>query len=133
MKTRSIFVLTFLFIALSSTMVHAAGWTDYSGSGYYGYSDMQTGGAWQSSYSAYQSQIYDVGTDYVPSDYYDPTTTYSSGHPGNLRKLGGGTDPGEQSDESPIGEPWIMVVFALLAAGVITRRSRDGYGTMTRR
>lgn len=34
------------------------------------------------------------------------------------------SDPGDQSEESPIGDPWSMLVFAAATAGVIAYRRR---------
>lgn len=34
------------------------------------------------------------------------------------------TDAGDQSDQSPIGTPWIMLLFAAMAAGVVAVRRR---------
>ena len=67
--------------------------------------------------------IYDVGSSELPSDAYDPTTGGASrdNKPG-IRGLGGGTDPGEQSDKSPIGEPLALLAFAALFAGAIALR-----------
>lgn len=85
-------------------------------------SDMQPSSAWQSSYQGYQSQIFEVGTTNVPSDYSEVSSSSSGSGKGHIRKLGGGTDTGTQEQTSPIGEPWIMVFFALLISGVIAYR-----------
>ncbi len=90
--------------------------------------DRQVSSAWQPTYQGYQSQIFEVGTTNVPSDYSEVSSGSSDeqgGHKGHLRKLGGGTDVGEQSELSPIGEPWIMLLFALLACGVIAYRKMN--------
>lgn len=46
-----------------------------------------------------------------------------SSHKGGIRKgfITPG-DPGEQSEESPIGEPWALLLFAAAFAGVVARR-----------
>ena len=90
--------------------------------------DRQVSSAWQPTYQGYQSQIFEVGTTNVPSDYSEVSSGSSDeqgGHKGHLRKLGGGTDVGEQSNEYPIGEPWIMAIFAILAAGIIAYRRKN--------
>jgi hypothetical protein len=84
-----------------------------------GSSIMQTGSTLSN------SQIYEVGTPYVPSDYSNPSGSAATGEKiTGPRKLGGGTDPGEQSEQFPIGEPWIMLLFALAACGVIANRRK---------
>lgn len=85
-------------------------------------SDMQPSSAWQSSYQGYQSQIFEVGTTNVPSDYSEISSESSGSHKVGPRKLGGGTDTGTQELTSPIGEPWIMVIFALIVCGIIAYR-----------
>ena len=76
-------------------------------------------------YRVYQSQIYEVGTQNVPSDYSNPSGNSNSYQPmTGPRKLGGGTDPGEQDKEYPVGEPWILLVFSLLFGGVIFLKAR---------
>ncbi len=90
--------------------------------------DRQVSSAWQPTYQGYRSQIFEVGTTNVPSDYSEVSSGSSNeqgGHKGHIRKLGGGTDVGEQSNEYPIGEPWIMAIFAILAAGIIAYRRKN--------
>ena len=36
----------------------------------------------------------------------------------------GGRDPGEQSNQSPVGEPLVLLLFAAVAAAVVAWRQR---------
>lgn len=48
-----------------------------------------------------------------------------SGHKGSTRRgfITPG-DPGDQSEEFPVGEPWVMLVFAACGAALIAARRR---------
>ena len=126
-RTVRVLPLVLVMLSLCSVVLAAPGWSSMSArqSDQTELSDVQRGAAWQSDYRGYQSQIFEVGTTNVPSDYSDPSTESSSPHKGGPRKLGGGTDPGEQSELSPIGEPWIMALFAILAAGIIAYKRKN--------
>ena len=128
MKPRIILILTFIFaLSASWTRVSAAPEWNPSGNTTVG-TNVQT--EWsgvnmmKTSTTPYQSQIYEVGTMSVPSDYSSPAGGANAPQKVGPRKLGGGTDPGQQSEEYPIGEPWIMVLFALAACGMIAYRKK---------
>ena len=74
--------------------------------------------------SPYSSTIYDVYTDEVPSDAANPNGGKARDNQSGIRTLGGGTDPGEQSDESPVGEPIVLILFATIFAAAIAYRRR---------
>lgn len=118
--------LVLAMLLFGTTAVAGPGWSNTSMSARQSnadeLSDRQPSSAWQPSYQGYQSQLFEIGTTNVPSDYSEISSESSSPHKAGPRKLGGGTDPGEQSENSPIGEPWIMFLFALLACGVIAYR-----------
>ena len=78
---------------------------------------IMTGGA------KYSSFVYEPFNNAVPSEYTDGQA-YTPSVSGK-RKLGGGTDPGNQSTQSPVGEPWILAVFALLFAGVMAWKKKS--------
>lgn len=62
----------------------------------------------------------------VPSEQSAVSTNGSSVPKGGIKRGGNfnhGTEYG-QSEESPIGEPWILAFFAILFAGVIAVRNR---------
>lgn len=63
--------------------------------------------------SPYSSTIYDAYTDEVPSDAANPNGNGKArDNKAGIRTLGGGTDPGEQSEKSPVGEPLALLLFA---------------------
>ena len=77
------------------------------------------------------------GTVYAPFDASAPSEQSevegnSGSRPRGGIKRGGnfnyGTEYG-QSNESPIGEPWILAIFALAFAGVVAIRKRKNHRT----
>ena len=82
-------------------------------------STMQTSG------SAYSSQVTPVGATVAPSE-ATTTANYAPNRPGQPRKSK--DDPGEVEPfidpGSPIGEPWVLAIFATAFAGVIAVRRR---------
>ena len=76
------------------------------------------------------------GTVYRPFDNTPPSevgNTYTPGNQNGGQRKGFGqpTDPGIQGEASPIGEPWIMAIFALAFAGVIAWRKRKSIKQQT--
>ncbi len=128
-QTVRAFPLLVVMLLCSSAVLAVPGWSNTNMTARQStadeLTDRQVSSAWQPTYQGYQSQIFEVGTTNVPSDYSEVSSGSSDeqgGHKGHIRRLGGGTDVGEQSELSPIGEPWIMLLFALLACGVIAYR-----------
>ena len=82
----------------------------------------------------YEGIIYTPFEDAIPSDLSEVGASYASQDIHGINKKGFDhpTDPGNQSSESPIGEPWIMVVFAVLFAGVTAWRQHNKLKTETR-
>ena len=80
----------------------------------------------QLNYNAYQSTVYQPFESSVPSD-NNPVYSNSQGDndrrnaPTNRRNLTGGGDPG---NPAPIGEAWVMLFFAAVAALVVFVRQR---------
>ena len=73
---------------------------------------------------AYKSTIYE------PFSSATPSSDANGSNNGNARGMSGRrnafVDPGETgAEEYPIGEPWIMLVFAAMTAGVITLRKKQ--------
>ena len=64
-------------------------------------------------------------TGYIPLP-FDESSDGGSGHIGNIRRgKEPNEDPGDTDDESsPVGEPWVLLLFAAAAAGGISYRRR---------
>ena len=77
---------------------------------------------------AYTSNVYEPFGTSTPAEYTEEQVrgTSSGGHSGPRKGkiLGPDTDPGQQF---PIGEPWIMAIFALLFGGIIALRRGKKY------
>ena len=70
----------------------------------------------------YEGIIYTPFDDAIPSDLSEVGASYAPGrqlYTGNFDDVPEG---GEQENMYPIGDPWIMIMFALMFAGVITWR-----------
>ena len=71
-------------------------------------------------YQSYKSTIYQPfsnSTDGDSNDYEGDVDTGEWGDPTTA-------NPGNTSNQSPIGEPWIMLLFAAAAAATVTWRKR---------
>ena len=87
----------------------------------------------QMNYNAYQSTVYQPFESSMPSD-NNPVYSNSQGENNDRRnapsdrrnsdELQGGGDPGTQEPTSPVGEAWVMLLFAAAAALVIFVRQR---------
>ena len=73
-------------------------------------------------YKAYQGAVYEPFNDTPPSESGNGGSRGISGR----KNLGGmdGHDPGEQSNQSPVGEPLVLLLFAAVAAAVVAWRQR---------
>ena len=83
----------------------------------------------------YNGTIYSPFDNTVPSEVDGVGAGYSPLQSSGPRKLGSfdnPTDPGSQSNESPVGEPWIMILFALMFAGVTALKHRNKLKTENR-
>jgi len=60
-------------------------------------------------------------TGEIPTPFSDVEENSSAGP---RRVIGKPGDPGDQSDKYPIGEPWILLLFAAAAAATIAIRQR---------
>ena len=78
------------------------------------------------SYQAYESTIYEPFTSANPSSNGNNAPAGITGRKNTINTGGFGTetDP-NASNQSPIGEPWIMLAFAAMAAVVITLRKKQ--------
>ena len=77
---------------------------------------------------AYSGTVYEPFATTAPSEQSAVGASQGPNRaPGSIRRENGfdtPTNPGTQSNESPIGEPWIMVLFAVLFAGAIALKRR---------
>lgn len=96
----------------------------------YGASYNSNGYAEQPAYNSYQSTVYQPFESSVPSD-NNPVHSNSQGEdndrrnaPTNRRNLTGGGDAGDQEQSYPVGDPWVMLLFAAAAALAIFVRQR---------
>ena len=72
-------------------------------------------------YSSYQSTVYEPFTDALPSSAGATTDEHFTI---TERKNGFLDRPDTGQGESPVGEPWILLLFAAAAAVTVTRRKR---------
>ena len=83
------------------------------------------------SYRAYESTIYEPFSSAAPSASSNNAPAGITGrknttiNPGNEGEWGENSDGGDQANSYPIGEPWIMLAFAAMAAVVITLRKKQ--------
>lgn len=75
--------------------------------------------AQQNAYKAYQGAVYEPFNDTPPSESGNAPRGISG-----RKNLGGVIDPGEQSNQSPVGEPFVLLLFAAVAAVVVAWRQR---------
>ena len=77
----------------------------------------------------YHSTIYTPFSNETPSNNNAPAgitgRKNEAINPGNEDEWGENSNGGEQENSYPIGEPWIMLAFAAMAAVVITLRKKQ--------
>lgn len=73
-------------------------------------------------YSSYQSTVYEPFTDALPSSAGSTTDEHFT----ITERKNGFIKPGDPntSEESPVGEPWILLLFAAVAAAIVALRQR---------
>lgn len=90
--------------------------------------DFQTGSSMMNSGSSYSSSVSEVGAS-AATDM--ASTTYSGRvlrKDGEDSGWGEGAEYKESQDEGfPIGTPYVMLAFALIAAGVVAYRTRNAH------
>ena len=128
---RTRIVLLLLFVVSVGAQVNAQ--TFQSTSSYpmaqQGYQAIEVNQA--GSYRAYESTIYEPFTAASPSSNSNDAPAGITGrknttiNPGNEGEWGENSDGGDQENSYPIGEPWIMLAFAAMAAVVITLRKKQ--------
>ena len=77
------------------------------------------------SYRAYESTIYEPFTAASPSSNSNDAPANISGRRNINEDDFGFEDESNKSKEFPVGEPWIMLAFAAMAAVVITLRKKQ--------
>ena len=131
--TRSLLVRCAFFIALIVSTNSALAQQFGTTSSYLQTTQIQSAQTAEASYDAYQSTIYEPFSGLTPSSSNGGNNQPSgiSGRrnttidPGNGDDWGSNTDGGDQENSYPIGEPWIMLAFAAMAAVVITLRKKQ--------
>lgn len=77
------------------------------------------------SYRAYESTIYEPFTAASPSsNSNDAPANISGRRNADDDGFGGNSDGGSQADSYPMGEPWIMLLFAAAGAVVVYMKQR---------
>ena len=71
-------------------------------------------------YKAYQGAVYEPFNNTPPSEAGSNRSQISG-----RKNLAGGGDPGNQSQNSPVGEPLVLLLFAAVAALFVARRQRQ--------
>ena len=113
----------FVFLLLiSSTTVLAQQF--HSTSPYMHSSDLQAE-QYQGPEVGYHSTIYTPFSDETPSSNNNNAPAGISGRRNIDENDFGFEDEANKSNESPLGEPWIMLAFAVMAAVVITLRKKQ--------
>ena len=140
MLTKSVVLLMSLLVCqqspaqincLSSSIYRSCGsegatstYTNHQSSNQGGYSSYQQGRPNQDKqhvvYQGYKPIVYKPFDNTPPSEVGKETE--SAFAPTDRRNLGGAVDPGNQSQNSPVGEPWVMLLFAIATAGIKTAK-----------
>lgn len=70
--------------------------------------------------TGYNGTVYTPFDASAPSEQSEANTNQASGKPGRVKTFIGGGETGQ--GPSPIGEPWVLAIFALAFAGVVAIR-----------
>lgn len=70
--------------------------------------------------TGYSGTVYAPFDASAPSEQSEANTNQAPGRPGKVKTFYDG--PGANQGPAPIGEPWILAIFALLFAGVLAIR-----------
>jgi hypothetical protein len=77
--------------------------------------------------TGYNGTVYAPFDASAPSEQSEANTNQASGKPGRVKTFIGGGETGQ--GPSPIGEPWVLAIFALAFAGVVALRKRKNHRT----
>lgn len=118
--------IALLFLAFMCVGAYAEAQNFQSTSSYLNGSSPQTA---EQTVAASPQQAY-KSTIYEPFSSATPSSDANGSNNGNARGMSGRrnafVDPGETgAEEYPVGEPWIMLAFAAMAAVVITLRKKQ--------
>lgn len=72
--------------------------------------------------TGYNGTVYAPFDASAPSEQSEAGPSKAPGRPGNVKTFIGGGETGQ--GPSPIGEPWVLAIFAILFAGVVAIRKR---------
>ena len=122
--------ITYLLLLLGFAYAYATPVYEYDAPASQGFRSHQM----MRSGSAYGGTVYAPFDNTSPSDYSEASPSYSPAKaPGGPRRAEGWTPPWEdatsgpdtnQGQEYPVGEPWILLLFAAAFAGVTAIRRR---------
>ena len=77
--------------------------------------------------TGYNGTVYAPFDASAPSEQSEANTNQAPGKPGRVKTFIGGGETGQ--GPSPIGEPWVLAIFALAFAGVVAIRKRKNHRT----
>ena len=77
--------------------------------------------------TGYSGTVYAPFDASAPSEQSQANANQAPGRPGKVKTFIGGGEYGQ--GPSPIGEPWVLAIFALAFAGVIALRKRKNHRT----
>ena len=120
--------IALLFFAFMCVSAYAEAQNFQSTSSYLNSSSLQTveQTAAASPQQAYKSTIYEPFSSATPSSDANGSNNGNARGMSGRRNLGENTsgNPGADETQPPIGEPWIMLAFATIGAGVIFIKQR---------
>ena len=121
--------IALLFLTFMCVSAYAEAQNFQSTSSYLNSSSLQTveQTAAASPQQAYKSTIYEPFSSATPSSDANGSNNGNARGMSGRRNLGENTsgNPGADETQSPIGEPWIMLAFAAMAAVVIRLRKKQ--------
>ena len=121
--TRSLLVRCAFFIALIVSTNSALAQQFGTTSSYLQTTQIQSAQTAEASYDAYHSTIYEPFTSNTPSSNNNDPAGISGRRNINENDFGF-EDEADKSNESPLGEAWSLLIFAVIGAGVIFIKQR---------
>ena len=127
---RTRIVLLLLFVVCAGAQVNAQTFQSTSSYPMTQHASQAVDASVAGSYRAYESTIYEPFTAASPSSNSSNAPAGITGrknttiNPGNEGEWGENSDGGKQENSYPIGEPWIMLLFAAAGAVVVYMKQR---------